>query len=80
MMNRKKNITGNARFRGFCLDLLEHVAGMVGFAYEVELIKSGRYGSYNATTGEWDGLVRAVMDKVPDVASLVVVFAARPAQ
>ncbi|MPC58163.1 Glutamate receptor ionotropic, kainate 2 [Portunus trituberculatus] len=64
MVHPSKNITGNARFYGFCIDLLDHVAGMVGFNYEVELEFDGRYGNYNQTTGEWDGMVRHVMAKV----------------
>ena len=64
MVHTSKNITGNARFYGFCIDLLDHVAGMVGFNYEVELELHGRYGNYNQTTGEWDGMVRHVMEKV----------------
>ncbi|XP_047488931.1 glutamate receptor ionotropic, kainate 2-like, partial [Penaeus chinensis] len=64
MMHKSSNFSGNARFYGYCIDILERVAGMVGFNYEIEVEESGRYGNYNHTTGEWDGLVRVVADKV----------------
>ena len=64
MVHPSKNLTGNARYYGFCIDLLDHVAGMVGFNYEVSLEHLARYGNYNQTTGEWDGMVRIVMEKV----------------
>lgn len=64
MIHRSKNITGNARYYGFCIDLLDHLANMVGFNYEFYLEPNQRYGNYNETTGEWDGLVKAVMEKV----------------
>nr|XP_053653425.1 glutamate receptor ionotropic, kainate 2-like [Cherax quadricarinatus] len=62
-IRRQKNLTGNSRFYGYCVDLLDQLAGMVGFNYEIEIQPSGRYGSYNETTGEWDGLVRTIMEK-----------------
>ncbi|XP_037804779.1 glutamate receptor ionotropic, kainate 2-like, partial [Penaeus monodon] len=68
MMHKSSNFSGNARFYGYCIDILERVAGMVGFNYEIEVEESGRYGNYNHTTGEWDGLVRVVADKKADLA------------
>ena len=50
--------TGNARFEGFCVDLLEQIAAQVGFNYNIELVEDNNYGALNLTTGEWNGLVR----------------------
>lgn len=68
MMHKSANFSGNARFYGYCIDILERVAGMVGFNYEIEVEESGRYGNYNHTTGEWDGLVKVVAEKKADLA------------
>ena len=50
--------TGNNRFEGFCVDLLEQIANQVGFNYQIELVQDNNYGALNLTTGEWNGLVR----------------------
>ena len=65
MFRPGKNFTGNDRFYGFCVDLLELVAGMAGFDYEMEKMPpNSRYGSFNSTTLEWDGMVKIIIDKV----------------
>nr|XP_045621985.1 glutamate receptor ionotropic, kainate 2-like [Procambarus clarkii] len=63
MLRKLKNATGNARLYGYCIDLLDQLASMVGFNYEITVEPFGRYGSYNETTGQWDGLVKIIMDK-----------------
>ncbi|XP_064081833.1 glutamate receptor ionotropic, kainate 2-like isoform X1 [Macrobrachium nipponense] len=68
LVRKGQNFTGNARYYGFCIDLLERLAGMTGFDYEIEALTNARYGSYNVTTGEWDGLVRIISDKRADLA------------
>jgi ionotropic kainate glutamate receptor 2 len=37
---------------------------MVGFEYRIELVPDGKYGVYDLETGEWNGIVRQLMDKV----------------
>ncbi|XP_072754904.1 glutamate receptor ionotropic, kainate 2 isoform X6 [Anoplolepis gracilipes] len=62
------NFSGNARYEGFCIDLLKEIARMVGFAYRIELVPDGKYGVYDYETGEWNGIVRQLMDKKADLA------------
>jgi len=57
MMHRGKNYTGNARFFGFCIDLLARVAREVGFEYIIELAPDRKYGAQDPETGEWNGMV-----------------------
>lgn len=86
-----KNLTGNARFEGFSVDLLKIIAQRVGFNYVIQLVPDGmqyfasiqktncsgfnlkliaaccclgKYGVYNPETGEWNGVVRQLIDKV----------------
>lgn len=37
---------------------------MVGFEYRIELVPDGKYGAIDLETGEWNGIVRQLMDKV----------------
>lgn len=66
MLGTHNNLTGNARYEGFCIDLLKKIASIVGFTYRIELVPDGKYGVYNYETGEWNGIVRQLMDKVSD--------------
>lgn len=54
----------NDRFEGFCIDLLKQIAETVGFEYNIELVPDGKYGVMNTDTGEWNGIVKELMDKV----------------
>lgn len=64
MLKPHPNLSGNARYEGFCIDLLKEIAGMVGFEYRIELVPDGKYGVIDLETGEWNGIVRQLMDKV----------------
>lgn len=54
----------NEKFEGFCIDLLQQISKIVGFEYTIELVPDGKYGVYDLETGEWNGIVRQLMDKV----------------
>ena len=64
MVREDKNLTGNARFEGFCIDLLKWIAGQVGFQYAIRLVPDHMYGVYDPETKEWNGIVRELMEKV----------------
>ncbi|XP_033188230.1 glutamate receptor ionotropic, kainate 2-like isoform X5 [Bombus vosnesenskii] len=68
MLKSRGNFSGNARYEGFCIDLLKEIAHMVGFAYRIELVPDGKYGVYDYETGEWNGIVRQLIDKKADLA------------
>lgn len=63
-MIRDGNFTGNERFEGFCIELLQTIAATVGFEYTLQLVPDGKYGVFDFDTGEWNGIVRQLMDKV----------------
>lgn len=64
MMHYGKNYTGNSRFYGFCVDLLDRVARDVGFDYILDLVPDKKYGAQDADTGEWNGMVLQLMKHV----------------
>lgn len=64
MVKRDKNLTGNARFEGFCIDLLRSIAGQVEFDYVIRLVPDHMYGVYDPETKEWNGIVKELKEKV----------------
>ncbi|XP_072394933.1 glutamate receptor ionotropic, kainate 2 [Diabrotica undecimpunctata] len=77
MVNEEKNLTGNARYEGFCIDLLKWIAGQVGFQYTIRLVPDHMYGVFDPDTKEWNGIVRELMEKRADlaVASMTINYA-----
>lgn len=58
-----KELVGNDRYEGYCLDLLKELSNILGFTYEVRLVADGKYGAQN-DKGEWNGMVRELIDHV----------------
>lgn len=65
-----KVLYGNDRFEGYCLDLLKELSNILGFTYEVKLVSDGKYGAQN-DKGEWNGMVRELIDHVSDLPQTV---------
>lgn len=57
-------LSGNERFEGFCIDLLRELASILGFTYELRLVEDGKYGVQDENSGQWNGMVRELMDHV----------------
>lgn len=64
MMHRGKNYTGNARFYGFCVDMLEMISKQVGFDYILDLVPDNKYGAQDPVTLEWNGIVEQLIKHV----------------
>ncbi|KAF4527747.1 hypothetical protein B566_EDAN014957 [Ephemera danica] len=63
-----QTLTGNARFKGFSLDLIEEISKIRKFKYEFELEPDNRYGNYDRNTKQWDGLVKQILERKADFA------------
>ncbi|KAF4114988.1 hypothetical protein G5714_005211 [Onychostoma macrolepis] len=63
-----KPLYGNDRFEGFCVDLLRELSGILGFRYEIRLVEDGKYGAFEESSGQWNGMVRELMDHKADLA------------
>ena len=63
---RKKdfNLTGNAKYEGFCIDLLQMIAEQLGFQYTIYLVPDNNFGAKNIYTNEWNGMVKELIDRV----------------
>ncbi|XP_072943273.1 glutamate receptor ionotropic, kainate 2 [Epargyreus clarus] len=68
MVKEGWNLQGNARFEGFCIDLLARVAARAGFHYRLRLVPDNMYGARDPDTGQWNGIVRELMDRKADIA------------
>lgn len=64
MVKEDKNLTGNAKYEGFCIDLLKSIASQVGFEYTIRLVPDHMYGVYDPESKQWNGIVRELMEKV----------------
>lgn len=64
MVRNDRNLTGNARFEGFCIDLLKGIARQIGFQFDIRLVPDHMYGVYDPETKSWNGIVRELMERV----------------
>ncbi|XP_044259602.1 glutamate receptor ionotropic, kainate 2-like isoform X2 [Tribolium madens] len=63
-----QQLLGNDRFEGFGIDLMDELSSMLGFNYTIIIQEDGYNGNYNATTGEWNGLIGAILSGKADLA------------
>lgn len=64
MMHNEKNYSGNNRFYGFCIDVLNAISREAGFLYLIELVPDRKYGAQNPKTGKWNGMVSQLIQHV----------------
>ncbi|EEC04269.1 ionotropic glutamate receptor, putative, partial [Ixodes scapularis] len=55
-------LSGNDRFEGFCVDLVREMSRLLGFRYQLRLVRDGSYGTRNRD-GRWNGMVREIIDR-----------------
>lgn len=55
---------GNDRYMGFSRDLMDHIAQMLNFSYEIQLTADGKYGNYDPEKKQWNGLIRDLLERV----------------
>lgn len=55
---------GNERFEGYAVDLLYNLAEECKFDFHFEPVRDNKYGSYDAVSDEWDGIIRQLIDNV----------------
>ncbi|XP_055381684.1 glutamate receptor ionotropic, kainate 2-like [Condylostylus longicornis] len=61
------SLTGNARYEGYSMDLIDEISQIVGFKYEFVLSPDGKYGAFDKSTGKWNGIVGQVMEGKADM-------------
>ncbi|XP_075750683.1 glutamate receptor ionotropic, kainate 1-like [Rhipicephalus microplus] len=63
----KTSSAGEDRLDGYCVDILRQMALLLGFRFELRLVRDGTYGVVNSR-GKWSGIIREVMDREADLA------------
>lgn len=58
----EKPLLGNARYYGYCADLAEEIAELLGFEYELRIVADNKYGMVEG--GQWNGMVGELIDGV----------------
>lgn len=53
-------------YKGYCIDLINAVAQLVKFDYELHEVEDGKFGNMDEK-GEWNGIVRKLIDKQADI-------------
>ncbi|XP_068223506.1 glutamate receptor ionotropic, kainate 2-like [Palaemon carinicauda] len=61
-------MTGNARYEGFCIDLMHEVSELLGFNYSIKLADDGTHGKFVKTLERWDGMIGELLDQKADLA------------
>lgn len=60
--------TGNSRYEGYAVDLIDELSRIVGFDYVFKEVDDGKYGKFDEKTREWNGMIREVMIGKADLA------------
>ena len=60
MIKRKGNHTGNAKWEGYCIDMLQLLAKGLGFNYIIHESYDLKYGGKDEYTQEWNGMVNEI--------------------
>lgn len=64
LKEKSLQLTGNDRFEGFGIDIIQELSIMLGFKYEFRLQEDKDYGGINKITKQWTGMIRALQDGV----------------
>ncbi|XP_029434541.1 probable glutamate receptor [Rhinatrema bivittatum] len=67
ILERPFTMNKDSKLEGYCIDLLSELSKKVGFQYEVNVVKDGKYGMMDSD-GNWSGMVGEVIRKEADMA------------
>lgn len=59
---KNKTLSGNDKYKGYCVDLLEKISKICGFNYTIKPVADGVHG--NLVNGKWNGIIKEIIDKV----------------
>ncbi|XP_054715821.1 glutamate receptor ionotropic, kainate 2-like [Uloborus diversus] len=63
----EKSKGSQEQYEGYCMDLLREMSRILGFRYELRLVRDGAYGTRN-DRDQWNGMVRELIDREADLA------------
>lgn len=59
---------------GFCIELIERLGELLQFNYTFEVQPDNKYGSFNQTTKQWDGMIHRIMNEPVRQCYLLIYF------
>ena len=60
---QKERMTFEEKFEGYVVDFIKHLAEELKFKYKFHLVADGNYGRPDPKTGEWNGMIRELLDQ-----------------
>ncbi|XP_023035438.1 glutamate receptor ionotropic, kainate 2 isoform X3 [Drosophila willistoni] len=63
-----EKLEGNDQFEGFGIELIDELSKKLGFTYTFRLQVDNKYGGIDPKTGEWNGMLREIIDNRADLA------------
>ena len=57
-------LSGNARYEGYTVELMQKLSEILGFNYVIKLVGDDSYGGYNNATGKWNGMIKEILEQV----------------
>lgn len=51
-------------FKGLSIDILDKMREALKFNYEIHLVPDGNFGVKDRLSGQWNGVVKEIIDKV----------------
>jgi len=55
-------------YEGYVIDFMKALSKEVKFKYKIHMVGDGKYGGFNKETGEWNGMLRELIDHKADLA------------
>ncbi|GFT00129.1 glutamate receptor ionotropic, kainate 3 [Trichonephila clavipes] len=69
LKNSPKQLSGNERYEGFTIDLIEELSKVLHFSYEIREVADKKYGvEIDKERGIWNGMVGEVLSGTADMA------------
>lgn len=63
-MLKSNSSSSKEEFEGAAIDILDELSRILGFSYTIYLSPDGKAGVENPNTGEWNGAIKEVIEKV----------------
>lgn len=57
-------LSGNEQYEGFGIDIIDELSKRLGFNYVFRIQADGVYGSLNKETGEFNGMLKEIIEEV----------------
>ena len=64
MLKSKPSSSSKQEFEGAAIDILDELSRILGFSYTIYLSPDGKAGVENPSTGEWNGAIKEIIEKV----------------